>query len=333
MKNVLKKAISGILALSMAAAMMVSTAIPAQAATKKVIPVKVSYNGKNWENDSKLWAHSQSDCVITPGDKTYKLTNTLSINYQVYIPKTVLQKNGSAIDLNTSLNVMDSTKDWNWLGSIEGKYSISVVNEKGKYGIYAWNNETEKMVSAKDTAKLVTLKKDGDYVIATVKNVALKSEMETGDGKSKKIDTKTPRHLNATVRLCGVNTKVKATLYIDNVVVTSGQKKIFSINCSDKNMLYFYYMNGSSKEKVVQPVTYSNTLLKLTKTSATIKTGKTVSINAKATPAEKITYKSSNEKVAKVSSKGIVTGVNAGKAAITVTTNGVSKNFSVTVTK
>ena len=48
---------------------------------------------------------------------------------------------------------------------------------------------------------------------------------------------------------------------------------------------------------------------------------------------KKITYKSSNEKVAKVSSKGIVTGVNAGKAAITVTANGVSKNFSVTVTK
>ncbi len=45
------------------------------------------------------------------------------------------------------------------------------------------------------------------------------------------------------------------------------------------------------------------------------------------------TYRSSNTKVAKVNSNGLVTAVGAGTAKITVTNNGVSKIFTVTVKK
>ena len=45
----------------------------------------------------------------------------------------------------------------------------------------------------------------------------------------------------------------------------------------------------------------------------------------------KTTYKSSNTKVAKVSSTGKVTALKKGTAKITVTNNGVSKVFTVTV--
>ncbi len=74
------------------------------------------------------------------------------------------------------------------------------------------------------------------------------------------------------------------------------------------------------------------TTVTLKKTKATIYVKGTVKIaatvkNGKGTT----TYKSSNAKIAKVSKKGVVTGVKKGTAKITVTNNKVSKVFTVTV--
>lgn len=64
---------------------------------------------------------------------------------------------------------------------------------------------------------------------------------------------------------------------------------------------------------------------------AHVKVGKTTKISAKATPSGKVTYKSSNSKIATVSSKGVVKGKKKGTAKITVTCNGVKKVFTVKV--
>ncbi len=86
---------------------------------------------------------------------------------------------------------------------------------------------------------------------------------------------------------------------------------------------------GNYTKKVVIQV--KNPSLKLAKSSATIKKGKTVKIKATATPSGKVTYKSSNKKVATVTAKGVVKGKKKGTATITVTSNGVSKKFKVKV--
>jgi uncharacterized protein YjdB len=78
-------------------------------------------------------------------------------------------------------------------------------------------------------------------------------------------------------------------------------------------------------------VTVKNAALTLKKANATIKNGKKYTIKATATPAAKATYKSSNKKVATVSSKGVVKAKKKGKATITVTANGISKKFKVTI--
>lgn len=62
--------------------------------------------------------------------------------------------------------------------------------------------------------------------------------------------------------------------------------------------------------------------------------GKTVSLKPVVTPVtsqQKVTYKSSNKKVATVSSKGVVKAVKPGKATITVKSGGKSKKITVTV--
>lgn len=62
-----------------------------------------------------------------------------------------------------------------------------------------------------------------------------------------------------------------------------------------------------------------------------VKVGKKVTIKATATPAAKVTYKSSNKKVATVTSKGVVKGVKKGKATITVKANGKTVKVKVTI--
>lgn len=88
--------------------------------------------------------------------------------------------------------------------------------------------------------------------------------------------------------------------------------------------------NGISK---TYKVTVKKQTLTLKKSSATITAGKTITINATASPTGTITYKTSNKKVATVNSKGVVKGVKAGTATITVKCNGVTKTYKVTVKK
>lgn len=74
------------------------------------------------------------------------------------------------------------------------------------------------------------------------------------------------------------------------------------------------------------------TVVELHKTSMPIYLRKTVKINPTViNPVGKTTYKSSNKKIATVNSSGTVKGIKKGTAKITVTNNGVSKIFTVTV--
>lgn len=72
-------------------------------------------------------------------------------------------------------------------------------------------------------------------------------------------------------------------------------------------------------------------ILPTTKSTMWVRTGKTSSIGAKSN--RTITYTSSNKAVAKVSSKGVVTGVKPGTATITVKSGTVSRKITVRVAK
>lgn len=75
--------------------------------------------------------------------------------------------------------------------------------------------------------------------------------------------------------------------------------------------------------------------LTLDKSAVTLYTGKaskTVTVKATVTGASKtVTWKSSNDKIAKVDNTGKITAVKAGKATVTATANGISKSINVTV--
>ena len=127
-----------------------------------------------------------------------------------------------------------------------------------------------------------------------------------------------------------VTGKVQAPVYTSsNTKIATVDKKTGKVTAKAAGKVTITAKSGSLK--ATYTVTVKNPTLKLTKTSATVKVGKTTKITAKATPSGKITYKSSNKKIATVSSNGTVKGIKKGTAKITVTCNGVSKTFKVTV--
>jgi len=74
----------------------------------------------------------------------------------------------------------------------------------------------------------------------------------------------------------------------------------------------------------------------LTPAAASVKVGSTTALTATVSPADatdkSVSYASSNTAVATVSSAGVLTGVSAGSATITVTTHDGSKTASTAVT-
>ena len=86
-----------------------------------------------------------------------------------------------------------------------------------------------------------------------------------------------------------------------------------------------------SKQAYAEIYDYSNKVVSVPKTKITLKKGKTASLKATAFPNSKITYKTSNKKIATVTSKGVVKGVKKGTATISVTANGKTVKVKVTV--
>ena len=74
-------------------------------------------------------------------------------------------------------------------------------------------------------------------------------------------------------------------------------------------------------------------MLQVKKTKISLQKGKSKKLQVKVKNADgkKITYKSGNKKVAKVSSSGKITGVRKGNTTITVKCNGISRKVKVTV--
>lgn len=140
------------------------------------------------------------------------------------------------------------------------------------------------------------------------------------------IYTKTKKSVTLKATVTGENNKV--TWKSSKSSVATVNSKGVVIARKEGTTVITATANGKSAKCTI---TVKKPTLKLTKSSATIKKGKTVTIKAKTTPTAKITYKSSNKKVATVTSKGVVKGKKKGTAKITVTANGIKKTFKVNV--
>ena len=136
--------------------------------------------------------------------------------------------------------------------------------------------------------------------------------------------------------------KTKLTLLKGQTYTLKVKKAEGTVNWSSKKKTIATVKNGKVKAKkkgtvyIIAKVDGARLKCKVTvedpklsKSKATLDPGKTLALQLKGTK-QKITWKSSNKKIATVSSKGLVKGVAAGTAKITATV--LKKKFTCTVT-
>ncbi len=212
---------------------------------------------------------------------------------------------GAAVTLSATTNL---TGDITWKSS---DAKVAIVDAKGNV----------KAVNAGTATITATLGKVSATFTVTVKNPSI-----TAKADSSVIYTKSKTTTKINVVKDGVtgnatfrssNTKV-ATVSANGTVKA---KKAGKVNITVQVGNY----------KQVVKITVKKPTMKLVKSSAKLKKGKKVTIKVKAAPVSKVTFKSSNKKVATVSSKGVVKAKKKGTATITVKCNGITKKFKVTV--
>ena len=228
----------------------------------------------------------------------------------------------SGIDLsipqNTEAEVSVQNKDKN-------NVTLS-MNTKDKYKVtYNTVNQKDGMnqiiISGQDAAKFSGKQtKDGIFIESdSLKSMDIELEEFNEEGKAKKLvsgDIST----NSNKILINNNIKEERLIVKED---SDGDGKV------DKDIISV----GYGKTKV--PLKKKVSAIRLSGISKRIAAGKKITLKASVLPAnatnKKLTWKSSNTKVATVSSKGVVKGVKKGKAVIYVSSNGITKKVTVTV--
>lgn len=234
-----------------------------------------------------------------------------------------------------------STTAFKATGFSEGDYVTAVTSNKP--GTVKVTN-----VNKNGTFKLTAGKKKGSAVVtvtlASKKTASFKVTVQKAAVKTTKITTTTKSLTlakGATYKKLASSIAVTPVTSKEKVTYSSSYKKVATV--SSKGVIKAKKAGTakitvkSGKKKVV--VTVKVTGVKTTNLSGVpatknISKGKSFKIKAIATPKntdEKITFKSSNKKVATVTSKGVVKGLKKGAATITVQSGSKKMTCKVTV--
>ena len=212
---------------------------------------------------------------------------------------------GASVTLSATTNL---TGDITWKSS---DAKVATVDAKGNV----------KAVNAGTATITATLGKVSATFTVTVKNPSI-----TAKADSSVIYTKSKTTTKINVVKDGVT---------GNATFRSSNKKVATVSANGTvkakkaGKVNITVQVGNYKQVV--KITVKKPTMKLAKSSAKLKKGKKVTIKVKAAPVSKVTFKSSNKKVATVSSKGVVKAKKKGTATITVKCNGITKKFKVTV--
>ena len=186
-----------------------------------------------------------------------------------------------------------------------------------------------KVTAKKAGTVTITATANGISKSVTVKVVEPSVVLATTKATLYTAGTKT---LNLNAKVYGVNKAVTYKTSNKKVATVSKTGVVTAKKAGTAKITATIKVNGKNKT-VTCKVTVKKPSIKLKKSSATLKVGATTTIKATSTPAGKVTFKSSNKKVATVDGNGKVTAKKKGTAKITVKCNGVSKTFKVKVKK
>ena len=293
------KVLAVVVAAAMAMTVLPTGVVEANAAqTNKVLETNVDFK-KNFHSGDE--SHVYLGYYFAKTDVTFG--KTYEVQTKIYVPAQYFDKGGSLyVDPSLSFWTGD---DWQ--------------TESG----YAENG-----MSYDKKSEGVT--KTGDFYVVDAKipletcydeSWENKIDFPTGSGK-----------ISTDLWVTGENAAYKGSIYFDDAaLVVDGNVLLSNDFESGKVNECTYTMNQSEKTHTPKVVGFTGKALDVAKKTLTIKAGKKATIKAATMPNSKVTYKTSNKKVATVTNKGVVKGVKKGKAVITVKANGKTVKVKITV--
>lgn len=288
--------------------------MPADAATNKVAKIPVNFTGGGVEsNDSavELWFAGEPGAV----------SEGYTVSYKLYVPEPMI-KGDCGLFLAPMIRLFDGS---NWLGDAEGQ-AVDFRSD-GKMTGYAGDKVVNIDYASAEKAS-------GYWVISY--NGKIAAQDIPADASKASVVT-----MNVKLDICGWNiTAENQAVYLDDVKIAKADGTLtfdqnFDATTVSPGRVFvapnMEYTDAKEVTTTTLPSLTATKTLKVAKTSLSVKVGKKVTIKATVKPKAKITYKSSNKKIATVTSKGVVTGKKAGKAVITVKGNGKTVKVKVTV--
>lgn len=225
--------------------------------------------------------------------------------------------------------------------------TVKVAGLANGDSITSWKSTNTKVFT-------VSGKADGTCKLTGVKKGTAKLEITLASGLKKIVTVKVQAKTVKTSKISGLAKKMtvkkgeKTTLKPVITPATSQQKVTYSssnkkvatvsskgvITAKKAGTAKITVKSGSKKVTVTVTVPKTKTTAIKVGEKVSVKKGKTCSLKAKTTPSnsdEKITYKTSNKKIATVSKSGKIKGVKKGTATITIKSGKIVKKVKVTV--
>lgn len=298
------------------------TAAPAHAASSnKMLEIPVNFTNDNWDADWSGTSHSE--CSVWGLGTSSVFSDTYTVSYKLYIP-TSFMKNESTVNLNSGLNFDVITDDeWPWAGGME----LPSVEFHQDGSLTKWDESTQRDVPV----DYATVKKTGDFYVISYQAQTMTyqpSEFATAT-------TSDSVNISFYSAVKGINiSAAKGAVYLDDLKIIKADGTVVENNTFDHQPDGDYRVapnKGENDGKRIRIATIKNNKILNVPAKKTVKIGKTVKIAPISSPSVKVTYKSSNKKIATVSSKGVITGKKAGKAVITIKANTKTAKVAVTV--
>ncbi len=279
----------------------------------------LSYTDKTAKNGTKYYYAAKAYL----GTETSELSNSVSVTYLMK------PKMGKVTSVSTGLKVA-----WTAQSGVSGYKVYRKTLPNGSYKLLKTVSGASK---TSYTDKSVKTGVNYRYAIKTYKGSVLSAYSSTAAISGVKVSPTSKslvKGASTTIKVSGIKSKYSFKTSKSKVATVNSKGKV----TAKANGSAYIYINAKGVQKSVK-ITVKSPSVSISASKTSIKRGSSTTFKATTFPSKKVTWKTSNSKVATVSSSGKVTGKGKGTATITASfkyngkTYKASKKITVTVQK